>query len=94
MQLPSSAAVDKLILVLVELSELRRASMTDHGDELREAADAKPSHLAKARAFVWEHRTFFAPLVGILAAKLCPLLGWAAGPCSMLGDVLRESLTP
>jgi hypothetical protein len=70
------------------------ALMTDHGDELREAAEGKPSGLDRARSFVWRHRTFFAPLVGILAAKLCPLLGWAAGPCAIVGDALRGSLTP
>lgn len=70
------------------------SAMTDHDSELRDAAERKPSGLEQARAFVWKHRTFFAPLFGILAAKLCPMLGWAAGPCSMLGDVLRETLAP
>lgn len=73
----------------------RVGRMAEHGDELRDAAEAKPSSsVEKARAFVWRHRTFFAPLVGILAAKLCPLLGWAAGPCAIVGDALRGSLTP
>lgn len=70
------------------------SGMAEHGDELREAADGKPSGLDKARSFLWRHRRFFAPLVGILAAKLCPLLGWAAGPCAIVGDALRGSLTP
>lgn len=72
----------------------RVGRMAEHGDELRQAAESKPSGLDQARAFVWRHRTFFAPLVGILAAKLCPLLGWAAGPCAIVGDALHGSLTP
>ncbi len=70
--------------------------MPDHDNELRDAADgsSKPDKLEQARSFVWRHRRFFAPLFGVLAAKLCPLLGWAAGPCVVLGDLVNQSLTP
>ena len=68
--------------------------MGDVDSELREAAEKSPQSWARARAFVWTHRTWLAPLVGVLAAKLCPMLGWAAAPCGMIGDVLRQSLVP
>lgn len=68
--------------------------MSDLDSELRQAADKPPQGWARARAFVWQHRTWVAPLIGVLAAKICPMLGWAAGPCGMIGDVLRQSLVP
>ncbi len=90
MQLLADSLLD---VRLAELLGLER-QVSDHGEELRESAEGKPDSFAQARGFVWRHRRFFAPLFGVLAAKLCPMLGWAAGPCAVLGDLLRDGLSP
>lgn len=84
----------ELLELLVLDSGNDGALMGDLDTELREAAERPTQGWARARAFVWTHRTWLAPLVGVLAAKLCPMLGWAAAPCGMIGDVLRQSLVP
>lgn len=40
-------------------------------------------------SWLWEHRRSVAPFIGVAFAILCPHLGVAAGPCKLVGEVVR-----
>lgn len=40
-------------------------------------------------SWLWEHRKAIAPFVGVALAILCPHLGVVAGPCKLVGEVVR-----
>lgn len=67
--------------------------MTDHDAELRAAAD-EPSKAARTASWLWERRRTLAPILGVLLGAICPHLGWAAGPCAVVGDLVRASVAP
>lgn len=48
--------------------------------------------VAKSNAleWVWAHRRTIAPFVGVALALVCPHLGPVAGPCSIVGEVVRS----
>ena len=54
-----------------------------------------PTPTGRAWSWLWEHRRSIAPFVGVTLAILCPHLGNAAGPCSILGELVRSwSMVP
>lgn len=67
--------------------------MSDVGDELRAAAE-KPDRGSRAAAWAWEHRRTLAPILGVLLGALCPHLGWASGPCVVVGEMVRATMAP
>lgn len=58
--------------------------------EQQQPVDA-PSTSSSRNPFVWvwEHRRSVAPFVGVALAILCPHLGVVAGPCKLVGEVVR-----
>jgi hypothetical protein len=40
-------------------------------------------------AWLWDHRKAIAPFIGVALAILCPHLGVVAGPCKLVGEVVR-----
>jgi hypothetical protein len=55
-----------------------------------DADEVKASTWSRALAWVWEHRRSLAPFVGVAAAIVCPHLGPVAGPCKLVGEVMRS----